>query len=82
MGDIFILEAISGQVWNGRIQLELMVHDGDLTSATKPPKCFISAPRMAYLPAIAADAVYHLSTYAIEFNSEIWFESNGIPLKW
>lgn len=82
MCDLNSSEILAEEIWKGRIQLELVVNEDDLTAPTKPAKCFISASRFSYLPAIAADAVHHLSYFAIEFNSEVWFESGGIPLKW
>ena len=73
---------ISLELWKGSISLELVVAASDQTSSTKLSSCFIFVSRMSYLNVVAADSVDYMKAFAIDLASEIWFESNGSPLKW
>jgi len=76
-----LLEDISDASWKGHIPIEICVSEKDLSSLTPPAACFVFAPRHSYLPAIAADVIDHLRSFAIELVPKVWFECDGVPLK-
>lgn len=76
------LYEISREVWRGCIPVELVIAEDDLSTSTRPNSCLLFMPRMSYLGAVAADSVDYLKSYAIDLSSDVWFESNGQPLKW
>ena len=80
--DIALLSEISLAVWKGGIPVELVIADDDLSSTTSPNPCFLFLPRMSYLGVVAADSVEYLKSFAIDLASDVWFESEGSPLKW
>jgi hypothetical protein len=73
---------ISLELWKGNIPIELVVAAHDQTSSAKLSSCFIFVSRMSYLNVVAADSVDYLKAFAIDLASDVWFESNGSPLKW
>ena len=73
---------ISQEVWRSSIPIELVIADNDLSSSIRPHPCFLLISRMSYLGVIAADTVDFFKSYAIDLDSEVWFESDGSPLKW
>ena len=75
------LPSLSDEAWKGFIPIEVGVSEKDLSSLTPPVACFIFAPRHSYLPAIAADVIDHLRSFAIELVPNVWFECDGIPLR-
>jgi hypothetical protein len=43
--------------------------------------CYVLVPRYSYVPVAAANAVEFFQYVVIEFESDIWFESNNFPLR-
>jgi hypothetical protein len=72
---------ISKEVWRGNIQIELIIAQGDLSTSNSPSPCYLFVPRMSYLGVVAADSIEYLKSYAIDLASDVWFESEGLPLK-
>lgn len=68
-------------VWSGSVCLEIAIAESDISSTDNPESVFVLAPRHSYLPVTLADVVVHFRQHAIEFSSEVWFESKGIPLR-
>ena len=73
---------ISQEVWKSSVPIELVIAENDLSSTMRPYPCFLLISRMSYLGVVAADSVDFLKSYAIDLDSDIWFESDGCPLKW
>lgn len=68
-------------VWDGSVCLEIALAESDLSSSDNPESVFIMTSRFSYLPVALADIVVHFQQHAIEFSSDVWFESNGTPLR-
>ena len=76
-----LLFEISKEIWKGNIQIELIIAQSDLSTSNSPSPCYLFVPRMSYLGVVAADSVDYLKSYAIDLASDVWFESEGLPLK-
>merc|ERR1719440_2023391 len=73
------------QLCGGEILLRIRLDGSEIASLTEPPPLFRLVARLAYLPFLFNDVYEH-------FNSslppkmgqayEIWFDYDGVPLKW
>lgn len=71
----------SQSIWDGSVCLEVALAESDISSNDNPESVFVRASRYSYLPVTLADVVVHFRQHAIEFSSDVWFESNGVPLR-
>ena len=76
----FLFE-ISKEIWRGNVQIELIIAQSDLSTSNSPSPSYLFVPRMSYLGVVAADSIDYLKSYAIDLASDVWFESEGLPLK-
>ncbi|KAM3586919.1 autophagy protein 5 [Umbelopsis sp. WA50703] len=79
---------IAKSVWNGRIPLSITVNEDDAIyfgANETPAPILFELPRTSYLTVLteeARDAFVAVGLNILEAASEIWFEYQGIPLKW
>jgi len=72
------------EVWEGRIPAVFRLAEEDCSKMEPPDVAYLMLPRLSYLP-IATDKVRkHFVKFVSEelADSEMWFSSGGIPLKW
>jgi autophagy-related protein 5 len=73
---------VSQEVWKGSVPISFKLAPNDLSSTITPDDVYVLAPRLSYIPVIAADVVDFLRDFAVEFLSDVWFEFEGLPLRW
>ena len=73
---------VSQEVWKGSVPIAFRLAPNDLSSANTPEDVYVLAPRLSYIPVIAADVVDFLRDFSVEFLSDVWFEYDGLPLRW
>jgi len=68
-------------VWKGAVLFEVELAESDVSSNDRPENVFLHSSRYSYLPVVLADIVVHFQQHAIEFSSDVWFESDGHTLR-
>ncbi|MCD7462461.1 autophagy protein 5 [Datura stramonium] len=69
-------------IWEGAIPLQIHLHESEVTTLPPPPPALILAPRIGYLPLLAQKIKPFFSNSLPPGVDTIWFEYNGLPLKW
>lgn len=69
-------------VWMGAIPLHLHLHSSEVTSLPAPPPFLILAPRNGYLPLLVDAIRPHFNSALPPGSDTIWFDYQGLPLKW
>ncbi|XP_022759391.1 autophagy protein 5 isoform X5 [Durio zibethinus] len=69
-------------VWDGAIPLQIHLHESQVTTLPPPPPALILAPRIGYLPLLASLLKPYFSSTLPPGVDTIWFDYNGLPLKW
>ncbi|XP_049369676.1 autophagy protein 5 isoform X2 [Solanum verrucosum] len=69
-------------IWEGAIPLQIHLHESEVTNLPAPPPAMILAPRIGYLPLLAQKVEPFFSNSLPPGVDTIWFEYNGLPLKW
>nr|KJB43172.1 hypothetical protein B456_007G188600 [Gossypium raimondii] len=69
-------------VWEGAIPLQIHLHESQVTTLPPPPPALILAPRIGYLPLLAPLIKPYFSSTLPPGVDTIWFDYNGLPLKW
>ncbi|KAG5620706.1 hypothetical protein H5410_005924 [Solanum commersonii] len=69
-------------IWEGAIPLQIHLHESEVTTLPTPPPAMILAPRIGYLPLLAQKVKPFFSNSLPPGVDTIWFEYNGLPLKW
>eukprot|EP00123_Amoebidium_parasiticum_P020763 comp5595_c0_seq1/m.1503 comp5595_c0_seq1/g.1503 ORF comp5595_c0_seq1/g.1503 comp5595_c0_seq1/m.1503 type:complete len:283 (-) comp5595_c0_seq1:131-979(-) len=75
---------ISQMVWDGIVPIVFTLASNEVTSEEPPAPYYVLAQRCSYLT-LVTDAVQRHFTNSISIpdcDDEIWFEYEGIPLKW
>ena len=75
------MDVITKQLWMGKIPVEFSLCMSDNACATLPSNQFGLYSRFSYLPAAGASIVEYFRLSAVDMLSDVWFESNGIPLR-
>jgi len=65
-----------------QVALKLELHPDEVTTVPPPAPLFVLAPRLGYLPQVAQQALEHFGSVLPPGENEIWFEYQGVPLKW
>lgn len=69
-------------VWEGAIPLQIHLHDSEVTTLPPPPSALILAPRIGYLPLLVPQIKPFFSSALPPGEDTVWFEYEGLPLKW
>ena len=81
-------------VWNGQLPVRFDLASNEVTTYQAPRPLFVMIPRVSYFPLLLARVVEYFEKYAppmLGVGSDdaqrkrirnVWFESNGIPLRW
>ncbi|KAK7300630.1 hypothetical protein RJT34_11478 [Clitoria ternatea] len=69
-------------VWKGAIPLEIHLDESEVTTLPAPPPAIVLAPRMGYLPLLFPLLKPHFTATLPPGVDSIWFDYNGLPLKW
>lgn len=69
------------QLWDGFVPIQLNILSEEIATVTRPNVYYRLVSRFSYLPVVAAEAIDHFMDSALEYTSDIWFESNMTPLK-
>ncbi|PHU25075.1 Autophagy protein 5 [Capsicum chinense] len=69
-------------IWEGAIPLQIHLHESEVTTLPPPAPALILAPRIGYLPLLAPKIKPFFSSSLPPGVDTIWFEYNGLPLKW
>jgi len=74
---------VTRSIWEGRVPIVFVLFQGDMASLKKPDDLYTMAYRCMLLPLIANEAIQQFQPFATKGGEgdDIWFESNGIPLK-
>ncbi|RKO87966.1 autophagy protein Apg5-domain-containing protein, partial [Blyttiomyces helicus] len=80
---------VTRAVWEGKVPMRITMDPGEaiaLTSRAPAEAHFLLAPRCSYIPLLVQQVrqffVDHAGLSFAGDDSEIWFESQGVPLKW
>ncbi|XP_058748075.1 autophagy protein 5 [Vicia villosa] len=68
--------------WKGAIPLQIHLHESEVTTLPPPSPALVLAPRIGYLPLLVSMLKPHFSTALPPGVDTVWFEYNGLPLKW
>ncbi|XP_020535784.1 autophagy protein 5 isoform X2 [Jatropha curcas] len=69
-------------VWEGAIPLQVHLHESEVTTLPPPPPAHILAPRVGYLPLLISLIKPHFASSLPPGVDTVWFDYNGLPLKW
>eukprot|EP00268_Persea_americana_P055707 TRINITY_DN6499_c0_g2_i2.p1 TRINITY_DN6499_c0_g2~~TRINITY_DN6499_c0_g2_i2.p1 ORF type:complete len:259 (+),score=42.03 TRINITY_DN6499_c0_g2_i2:278-1054(+) len=69
-------------VWEGAIPLQIHLHQSEVTTLPPPPPALVLGPRIGYLPLLVPLIKPHFNNTLPPGTDTIWFEYNGLPLKW
>jgi len=69
-------------MWEGQVPIVFQLNPDEVTSLQPPEPYYYLAPRGSYLTAIAGPVRDHFLVSAPAVVDEMWFDHNGIPLKW
>ncbi|XXG60155.1 hypothetical protein AAC387_Pa04g2124 [Persea americana] len=69
-------------VWEGAIPLQIHLHQSEVTTLPPPPPALVLGPRIGYLPLLVPLIKPHFNNTLPPGTDTIWFEFNGLPLKW
>ncbi|CAM6114107.1 unnamed protein product [Calypogeia fissa] len=69
-------------VWMGAIPLLVDLHSSEVTSLPAPSPLLVLAPRNGYLPLLADSIKPHFHSALPPGSDTIWFDHEGLPLKW
>jgi len=71
------------ELWHtsGMLPIQFCLHEYEITTSKIINPIYVLASRYSYLSIIAEDIIRYLQEITIECSSDIWFESNNIPLK-
>ena len=75
-------ELLIEEAWRGKVPIKFSLASLDLSVTTAPEPVFSLCSRYGYLSYNAQIAVEYFRSYTMDLPPEIWFESNGCPLKW
>lgn len=80
-----IEEGARKRLCGGKVLLRLRLACDEVAWVTEPSPLFRMAPRLAYLPFLFNDVYEHFKSYVpplLGQSYEIWFDYNGIALRW
>jgi autophagy-related protein 5 len=69
-------------VWDGTIPICFQMASSEVTALEKPLPYYLNVPRLSYLTLVTAPVKEYFSSWAPATIDELWFDYNGIPLKW
>ena len=81
-------------VWSGQIPVRFDLASNEVTTYQSPRPMFVMVPRLSYFPLLLARVIDYFEKYAppmLGIGSQnstrnrvrnVWFESNGVPLRW
>ncbi|KAL2652285.1 hypothetical protein R1flu_020413 [Riccia fluitans] len=69
-------------VWMGAIPLLVHLHESEITSLPAPSSYLVLAPRNGYLPLLVDSIKPHFQSTLLPGSDTIWFDYEGLPLKW
>ncbi|OAY60577.1 autophagy protein 5 isoform X1 [Manihot esculenta] len=69
-------------VWEGAIPMQIHLHESEVTTLPPPPPALILAPRIGYLPLLIHLIKPHFAATLPPGVDTVWFDYNGLPLKW
>ncbi|XP_071915837.1 autophagy protein 5 isoform X2 [Coffea arabica] len=69
-------------VWEGAIPLQIHLHESEVTTLPPPSPALILAPRIGYLPLLVPQIKPFFSSTLPPGSDTVWFEYQGLPLKW
>ncbi|XP_050942289.1 autophagy protein 5 isoform X3 [Cucumis melo] len=69
-------------IWEGAIPLQIHLHESEVTTVPPPPPAMVLAPRIGYLPLLASQIKPYFGSTLPPGVDTIWFEYQGLPLKW
>lgn len=72
------------QVWSAAVPLQLHLHPSEISASSQsaPSPFLILAPRNGYLPLLETDIRQHFARVIPPNSDSIWFDYEGLPLKW
>jgi len=70
------------EVWKCCIPVQINLAMEELTESEPPRPYFLHIPRNTYFTLVTRSVGDHFKSYVISLVDEMWFESDGIPLKW
>jgi len=80
-----IEENSRARMCNGKLLLRVRLVSDEVAWVTEPPPLFRLASRLAYLPSFFEDVYKNFQSYLDPVmcqSYDIWFDYNGVPLKW
>jgi len=80
--DKTINSKIQKEIWEGKIILKFISTPNEIIVPQTPLPFFAHVPRCSYLPLVTENVYKHFVDATPPKVDDIWFECNGIPLKW
>lgn len=69
-------------IWDGKVPVVFNLAQNEITSMDSPLPYMMLIPRMTFLPLVSKGVREHFFAYACEREDELWFDCNGMPVKW
>ncbi|KAJ8461584.1 hypothetical protein OPV22_034510 [Ensete ventricosum] len=69
-------------VWGGAIPLQIHLHESEVTTLPPPPPALVLGSRIGYLPLLLPLIKPYFSSTLPPGEDTVWFDYNGLPLKW
>jgi len=73
---------IINEVWESTVPIIFTLDSSDLAQSDKPPAYYLSVPRYSYITLFTGPVKAYFQEYVPSINDEMWFDSEGNPLKW
>jgi len=75
-------EEMRKTIWDGLLPVVFNLSPNEVTTFQPPLPFYMTLPRVSYLPIVCGPVRDHFMLYAPSVIDEMWFDFNGIPLKW
>ncbi|WOL13406.1 autophagy-related protein [Canna indica] len=69
-------------VWEGAIPLQVHLHESEVTTLPPPPPALVLGSRIGYFPLLVPLIKPYFSSALPPGEDTVWFDYNGLPLKW
>ncbi|CAL9127767.1 unnamed protein product [Musa acuminata var. zebrina] len=79
--EVFSEEAAK-YVWGGAIPLQIRLHESEVTTLPPPPPALVLGSRIGYFPLLVPLIKPYFSSTLPPGEDTVWFDYNGLPLKW
>lgn len=72
------------EVWEGKLPVCFQLDSEEVADIQQPEPFYLMVPRLSYFPLVTEKVKKYFTKYVDSESqeSDVWFDSNGTPLKW